>query len=129
MKVVRAESGMKEEEFKAPIMMKVKAIEDIARFVASAAAMGQPIYLLSFPHGQKQIYGLLAVYHDYYDYYGVPLFYYHTSDKVLEGKYLLVKTEETRETVSVGDGVKPGWIAVPIIHLDTVPPFLEELQK
>lgn len=120
---------MKEDDFKPPIMMRVKSIEDIARFVASAAAMGQPIYLLSFPVGEKQIYGLLAVYHDYFDYYGVPLFYYHTSEKILAGKYLLVKTEETRELVSVGDGVKPGWIAVPIIHLEKVPPFLEELGK
>ncbi len=118
---------MKEEEFKAPIMMKVRAMEDIARFVASAAGMGQPIYLLSFPSEEKQIYGLLAVYHDYYDYYGVPLFYYHTNEKNLEGKYLLVKTEETRETVSIGDGVKPGWIAVPIIHLEKIPPFLKDL--
>ncbi len=127
--MVKAETNMKEEEFKAPIMMKVKAIEDIARFVASAAGMGQPIYLLSFPLGEKQVYGLLAVYHDYYDYYGVPLFYYHISEKTLGGKYLLVKTEETKETVSVGDGVRPGWIAVPIIHLEKVPPFLEESFK
>ncbi len=120
---------MKDEELKAPITLRVKAIEDIARFVASAAAMGQPIYLLSFPLGEKQVYGLLAVYHDYYDYYGVPLFYHYTSEKNLEGKYLLVKTEETRELVSVGDGVKPGWIAVPIIHLEKAPPFLKDITK
>lgn len=126
--MVKSEPEIKD-EFKPPIPMKVRAIEDIARFVASAAGMGQPIYLLSFPLGGKQIYGLLAVYHDYYDYYGVPLFYYHSSEKTLEGKYLLVKTEETRETVSIGDGVKPGWIAVPIIHLEKAPPFLEEEMK
>ena len=125
----KSDASMKHEEFKAPIMMKVKAIEDIARFVASAAGMGQPIYLLSFPLGEKQVYGLLAVYHDYYDYYGVPLFYYHMSEKTLGGKYLLMKTEETKETVSLGDGVKPGWIAVPIISLEKVPPFLEESFK
>src|SRR5712692_4863315 len=100
-RMVKSETRMKEEELKAPIMMKVKAIEDIARFVGSAAGMGQPIYLLSFPLGEKQVYGLLAVYHDYYDYYGVPLFYYHTSEKTLGGKYLLIKTEETKETVNV----------------------------
>ncbi len=127
--MVQDEKSMKEDEFKAPILMKVKALEDIARFVASAAAMGQPIYLLSFPLGEKQVFGLLAVYHDYYDYYGVPLFYYHVNEKMIEGKYLLLKTEETRETVTVGDGVKPGWVAVPIIHLEKHPPFLEELKK
>src|SRR5712692_10557143 len=99
--MVHDEKSMKEDELKAPILMKVKALEDIARFVASAAAMGQPIYLLSFPLGEKQVFGLLAVYHDYYDYYGVPLFYYHTSEKTLGGKYLLIKTEETKETVNV----------------------------
>ncbi len=122
------DSEMKDEELKAPITLRVKAVEDIARFVASAAGMGQPIYLLSFPHDGKQIYGLLAVYHDYYDYYGVPLFYYYPSEKHLEGKYLLVKTEETRELFAVGDGIKPGWIAVPIIHLDKTPPFLKDLK-
>ncbi len=126
--MVKDETSMKDEDLKAPVAMKVRALEDIARFVASAAGMGQPIYLLSFPLGEKQVHGLLAVYHDYYDYYGVPLFYYHLSEKTVEGKYLLVKTEETRETVSIGDGVKPGWIAVPIIHLEKVPPFLEELK-
>jgi hypothetical protein len=127
--MVKEETSTKEDDFKAPILMKVRALEDIARFVASAAAMGQPIYLLSFPLGEKQVFGLLAVYHDYYDYYGVPLFYYHVNETKIEGKYLLIKTEETRETVSVGDGVKPGWIAVPIIHLEKQPPFLDELKK
>jgi len=106
-----------------PKLVKVKDIKDLGRFVASVVSLGQPAYLIHFEHDNKHIYGFLAVYHDYYNLYGLPLFYYYESDKQLSGNYLAVKMSD-REEVMVTDGVKPGWVAVPIINLQSKPEFL-----
>ena len=119
---------MSEKDLREPVVLKVKDIEDLARFVASVAASGQPIYVLRFPHSGKHIYGMLAVYHDYYDFYGMPLFYYYESDREIAGKYLVVKSEDAKESVSFSDGIKPGWIGVPVIALESAPPFLRRLK-
>ncbi|MCC6013617.1 MAG: cren protein [Candidatus Verstraetearchaeota archaeon] len=104
--------------------IEVEDIRDLARLVASTISMGQPIYLLHFVHNNKHYYGVLGVYNNYYDKYGLPIFYYYSSEKSLNGKYILVKMDE-KEEVIFSDGVKPGWIAVPIINLKEKPEFLE----
>lgn len=108
-----------------PISLRVNSIEDLARFVASIAALGQPIYVLHFNADGKNVLGIIAVYRDYYKFYGMPIFYYYVSDKEVSGKYFLVKAEETGEQVIISEGVKPGWIAIPIIRLKEKPSFIE----
>ncbi|MCQ5361947.1 MAG: cren protein [Candidatus Verstraetearchaeota archaeon] len=104
--------------------LEVEDIKDLARLVASTVSMGQPIYLVHFKHNEKHYYGVLGVYNNYYDKYGLPLFYYHVTDRAYNGRYVLVKMDE-REEISFAEGVKPGWIAVPIINLKEKPEFVE----
>lgn len=103
--------------------LRVVDMKDLARLVASTISMGQPIYLIHFIHNEKHYYGVLGVYNNYYDKYGLPLFYYYETDKPFNGKYLLVKMDEKEEIV-FSEGVKPGWIAVPIINLREKPEFI-----
>lgn len=105
------------------VSVKVKTLNDLARFAASMSTLGQTIYVVHFEYEGKHVYGLFAVYHDYYNMYGLPIFYYYVSDEKLNGKYLLIKTEENKEYILISEGSKPGWIAVPIISLDEPPPF------
>ncbi len=107
-----------------PQNVEVGDIKDLARLVASTVSMGQPIYIIHFEHGKKQYFGVLGVYNHYYEKQGMPLFYYYASDQSRGEKYVLVKMDE-REEITFGDGVKPGWIAVPIINLKRKPDFIE----
>jgi hypothetical protein len=104
-------------------LVRVKSLSDLARFAASMSTLGQMIYIIHFEHEGKHVYGLFAVYHDYYNLYGLPIFYHYVSDEKLNGKYLLIRTEENREHVTVSEGSRPGWIAIPIISLDGPPSF------
>jgi hypothetical protein len=107
-----------------PHNVEVEDVKDLARLVASTVSMGQPIYIIHFEHGKKHYYGVLGVYNHYYEKQGMPLFYYHSSDQMKGEKYVLVKMDE-REEIAFADGVKPGWIAVPIINLKRKPDFVE----
>jgi len=108
------------------VTVKVNSLNDLARFAATVSTLGQPIYVLRFKYGDKYVYGILAVFRDYYKYYGIPLFYYHISSKGSENdKYLLIKTDETGERVELAKGVRPGWVAIPIITLTEKPKFIE----
>ncbi len=110
-------------------LVKVKSLSDLARFAASMSTLGQMIYIIHFEHEGKHVYGLFAVYHDYYNLYGLPIFYHYISEEKLSGKYLLIRTEENREYVTVSEGSRPGWIAIPIINLDEPPPFTDFAHK
>ncbi|RLF06588.1 MAG: cren protein [Thermoprotei archaeon] len=110
-------------------LVRVKSLNDLARFAASMSTLGQSVYIIHFEHGGKHIYGLFAVYHDYYNMYGLPIFYYYVSEDKLNGKYLLIRTEENKEHLMVSDGSKPGWITIPIISLEEPPPFTAFAQE
>jgi len=114
---------LSERKIEPTTLIKVKSLNDLARFAASMSTLGQMIYVIHFEHEGKHVYGLFAVYHDYYNLYGLPIFYYYISNEKLNGKYLLIRTEESREYVLVSEGSKPGWVAIPIISLDEPPPF------
>ncbi|MEM0217325.1 MAG: hypothetical protein QXM73_01045 [Candidatus Nezhaarchaeales archaeon] len=114
---------MSERKIEPTTLIRVKSLNDLARFAASMSTLGQMIYVIHFEHEGKHVYGLFAVYHDYYNLYGLPIFYYYISNEKLNGKYLLIKTEEGKEYVLVSEGSKPGWVAIPIISLDEPPPF------
>ena len=116
---------MKVERLKGIESLKVDSLNDLARFAASMVALGQPVYVIHFQDGGKHIYGVFAVYHDYYDLYGIPLFYYYESDSELDGRYILVKAEEPKETIQISNGTRPGWLTVPIINLKEKPVFID----
>ena len=108
------------------VTVKVNSLNDLARFAATVSTLGQPIYVLRFKYKNKYVYGILAVFRDYYKYYGIPLFYYHISDKGSEhDRYLLIKADETGERVELSKGTRPGWIAIPVITLTEKPKFIE----
>ena len=108
----------------APQNIQVEDIKDLARLVASTVSMGQPIYVLHFQYKGKHYLGVFGAYNHYYEKQGMPLFYYYMSEQPSLGKYIMVKMDE-REEVTFSDGIKPGWIAVPIINLKGKPEFVE----
>lgn len=110
------------------IGIKVSTINDIARFAFSLASLGQSPYVLKFKKENKVIYGLLAVFRDYYKYYGLPLLYYcvmKDSDDLKDKPYILIKSDEDGEKVEFAKGTKPGWVAIPIMELKEIPKFLD----
>lgn len=115
---------MVKREMQVPVNVEVAEIRDLARLVASTVSMGQPIYVVNFEHNKKFYFGVLGVYNHYYEKQGMPLFYYFSTDQPRMDKYILVKMDE-REEFAFGDGIRPGWIAVPIIHLKKKPSFIE----
>lgn len=116
---------MTSEEVLPPIPLQVESLDDLARFMASAAGIGQPVYALCFDHNGLCYVGVIAIYRDYYKWYGIPVFYYYESKTSICGKYFLVRSEEGGEIIRVSNGIQPGWIAIPIIRLKSKPPFLK----
>ncbi len=107
--------------------IKVSSLNDIARFAMSLASLGQAPYVIRFRKENKVVYGLLAVFRDYYKYYGLPLLYYCVVNDVLKhsGKnYILIRSDEAGEKVELSEGTRPGWVAIPILNIETIPDFL-----
>jgi len=117
--------SMSSEEILSPIPMQVENLEDLARFMASIVGLGQPAYALCFDYNGSCYVGIIAVYRDYYKWYGIPVFYYYESKTPINGKYFLVRSEETGEFIKISNGIQPGWIAIPIIRLKSKPTFLK----
>lgn len=105
--------------------VKLTSVADLARLASSMVSMGGSVYIIHFAHNGKHYYGLLATFRDYYKYYGVPLLYYVEVEEPLKGKYLAVKVDESGERVESIDGVRPGWICIPIVHVERKPVFIE----
>ena len=117
-------------DVKQTIKIRVKSISDLARMAASSIAFGQPTYVLRFRSKKNNavVYGILAVFRDYYKLYGIPLFYYYEDTKgevPIGANYILVKTESNEEKVELSRGSKPGYVVIPIINLEAPPDFLE----
>lgn len=113
------------EEIPPPIPIRVNSLNDLARFMASAASFGQPVYALCFEHNNLNYIGVIAIYRDYYKWYGIPVFYYHESEIPINGSYILVRSEEIGEMVRISSGIQPGWITIPIVKLKSKPNFLQ----
>ncbi|HDD25682.1 MAG TPA: cren protein [Acidilobales archaeon] len=109
--------------------IRVKDFNDLARMAASSIAFGQPTYIIRYVKDDKTtIYGILAVFRDYFKLYGIPLFYYYVDEGnriSLEANYVLVKTDSDGEHIELSKGTKPGYIAIPIINLKEFPTFLQ----
>jgi len=112
-------------ELRKVIKLRVKSLNDLARMAASVIALGQPTYVIRIRDGEKVVYGLLAVFRDYFNLHGVPLLYYYVDEHGLaEGNYILIKSDETGERVEVSRGIKPSYLSIPIIDLAEFPDFL-----
>ena len=105
--------------------LRVRRLEDLGRLAAMMSSMGQPVYIIHFEHEGRHIYGIFMIYKDYYNLYGIPIFYYYETERPLDGNYLLVKVDENGETVTASGGVRPGWMHAPIISLERKPDFIE----
>ncbi|MEM0505272.1 MAG: cren protein [Sulfolobales archaeon] len=112
-------------ELRKVIKLRVKSLNDLARMAASVIALGQPTYIVRIKEGEKTLYGLLAVFRDYFNLHGIPLLYYYVDeDGSVEGNYILIRSDETGEKVEVSKGIKPTYISIPIINLVESPEFL-----
>lgn len=105
--------------------VKLASVEDLARLASSMVSMGGSVYIVHFIHAGRHYYGLLATFRDYYKYYGVPLLYYVETLEPLKGKYLAIKVDESGEKVESINGVRAGWICIPVINLEHKPAFVE----
>ncbi len=108
--------------------VKVSSINDIARFAMSLVSLGQAPYIIRFRKDNKIVYGLLAVFRDYYKYYGLPLLYYHVEEHREEHDnkyYILIRSDEAGERVELSEGTRPGWVAIPILDIKVIPDFLD----
>lgn len=95
---------------------------------ASSIAMGQSTFILRFVKGDKLVYGVLAVFRDFYKMYGVPLLYYYVDVKgeiPKDANYALLKTSDIGESIEFSRGSKAGYITIPIINLAETPEFID----
>ncbi len=105
-------------------VLKVRSLNDIARIIVTYRDLTRTPYIIHFESKGRHIYGILMNYLDYYDYNGVPIFYYCELDKELKGNYILIKVDETGEHVEVSNSLRPGWLIMPILHLAEKPEFI-----
>jgi len=112
-------------EVESLVAIKVASLNDIARLAASLISMGQPSYVVKFYEGDKPVYGLFAIFRDYYKLYGLPILYYYPHEKdEKDARYILVKTNGYEERVELAKTTKPGHIAIPIVTLAEKPRFI-----
>ncbi|MEM1707051.1 MAG: hypothetical protein QXT76_05535 [Sulfolobales archaeon] len=112
------------------VKIRVKDFADLVRLAASGIMMGQPTYILRLvTRGDVCVYGIMAVFKDFYRYYGIPLIYYWSDDGCkmpMDRNYAVVKSDETGEHIELSKGFKAGVINVPIINVQEVPSFIWE---
>jgi hypothetical protein len=116
--------GVKEEK---PVWIKIRKTEDLCRLAASIVTMGQPMYLVRIRRNNEVYIGLLAVYRDYFKYYGIPIFYYTLCEgPCTEKKYVSFKIDESGEKIEFTDKAIPGTAMIPIVEFETMPSILGE---
>lgn len=109
------------------VPVRVSSLGDLVRLATvNAARMAvSPIYRFKFRG--RTVYMIQTVYKDYYRQYGIPILYYYSREGEGEnGNYILVKVGDGGENIEVSNGVKPGWLAIPIINLDGKPPYVPD---
>jgi hypothetical protein len=110
------------------VPLRLRGLSDLARLVSGTMTMGHPTYIVHFVERGKHVYGVFIVFRDYYKHYGIPMFYYTVTDKELPGDYLLFRSDESGEYIEPYKGVKPGWVAIPVVHLKEKPRLIGELE-
>lgn len=120
--------GREKDQLKHVITVKVNHLGDIARMAASVMTLGQPMYIIRFKLKEKHVYGILAVFRDYYNYYGLPMFYYYVDEdnKYSDARYILLRADESGEHLEIGKGSRAGWVSIPVIDLKEKPVFIPE---
>jgi len=116
------------EELGKAVAVKVKSVKDLVRMAATLAAMGQSTYMLRFMLDEKRVvYGLVAVFRDYFKYHGIPMFYYVVREKSDEDRmnYISAKSDEYGEYIEFSKGFRAGWVNLAIIDLEEPPPFID----
>jgi len=117
----------KKDVFRSTVAIRLASIRDLIRIASTAAASMQPTYILRYKNKEgKTVIGFLAVFRDYYNLYGLPLFYYvvDRDNELRDANYVLVMLDETGEKIEPSKTTKPGYIAVPIVNVDKAPDFL-----
>lgn len=107
------------------IGVRLRTLNDLARFASAMATLGHGTYIIHFEKNGKHIYGIYAVFRDYYKFYGLPLFYYIELEEALNGQYLIVHADERGENIEVSRGTRPGRVSIPIIDLKAAPNIVD----
>jgi hypothetical protein len=117
------------EELDKVVGIRLKTFNDLVRLSASSIAMGQSTFILRIRNGSRNVYGVLAVFRDYYRMYGLPLLYYFIDSEGKipeEANYVLLRSDEGGERIEFGKGSKAGYVTIPIINVAEVPEFIKE---
>jgi len=116
------------EEAGVAVAVRVSSLGDLARLASSTAHMMVVMPIYRFRYKSKVVYAVQTIYKDFYKLYGIPIVYYHVlEDDGLEAskaKYILIKVDEAGERIEVSDRVRPGWVGVPLVNLESKPPFI-----
>ncbi|MCX8184297.1 MAG: hypothetical protein RMI56_05395 [Sulfolobales archaeon] len=94
--------------------------------------MGQPTYILRFTFSGVCVYGIMAVFKDFYKLYGIPLIYYWLDEGCrmpIDRNYAVIRSDEAGEHIELSKGFKAGVINVPIVNVQEVPNFIWEKEK
>ena len=117
-------------ETEVAVAVRVSSLGDLARLASSAAHMMVVMPIYRFRYRGKVVYVIQTIYKDFYKLYGIPVIYYHVSEddglEASKAKYLLIKVDEMGEKVEITDRTKPGWIGVPLVNLESKPPFIPD---
>ncbi len=108
------------------VKIRLKSIRDLVRLAASSIALGQLTYILRYKVKGKVVYGVMAVFRDFYRLYGVPLFYYveGAEEVPADANYALLKSDGVEERIEFSRGAKAGYVVIPIINVTKPPKFL-----
>ncbi len=112
------------------IGVRLKAFEDLVRLSASSISIGQSTFILRIDGDKATIYGVLAVFRDYFKLYGVPLLYYFIDEESSvpkDANYVLLRTSDDGEKIEFSKGSKAGYVTIPIINVVELPEFLQPL--
>lgn len=112
----------------------VDNLEDETRnYVRESLGSSNVVMLLAYNASTGEPVGLVRleiVDRIFYKLYGIPVIYYHVSEddglEASKAKYLLIKVDEMGEKVEITDRTKPGWIGVPLVNLESKPPFIPD---
>ena len=109
------------------VAVRVKSVSDIVKLAAIGAARMTVLPVYRYAGGGRTVYFLQTVFKDYYRLYGLPVIYYYVErGESRKGRYILVKVDEEGEKIEFSNGSRPGWIPIPIVDLEELPPFLPE---
>lgn len=118
------------DRLESPIWIRLKRTEDLCRLAASIMSLGQPIYLVRMRKEEEAVLGVLAVYRDYFRYYGIPIFYYtQCSGPCLDKRYVSFKLDEIGERIEFTDKSVPGTVMIPIVEFESMPEMLAERRE